>query len=127
MYQTKFNKMDTNANTTLRIKQLMSEENSDESYFRKRMLENLSSSEERALMLELANKGWNRRKFFDISLYINFNEKLKEEEYDIFGGFIDTLTGHCNGACILHLPNDPENSDEFVKYVLSNAWKNETW
>lgn len=110
-----------------KIKQLLSQKDSGESLFMKRMLHASSWDEIQAVITYLGGKGWNRKKFFDICMYINFNEELQEEEYDIFAGIMDGLTGFCHGSYFYRLPNDPENDDEFVEYVRSNVWQDETW
>ncbi len=119
--------MDTDANTTLKIKQLMADETSDEVYFKNRMLNSSSWDENQKVIMELGNKGWNRKKFFDICMYINFNEELQEEEYDIFAGIMDGLTGFCSGSYFYRLPNDPIDDHEFIEYVGSNVWQEDTW
>ncbi|MFN8356017.1 MAG: hypothetical protein U0Y10_16295 [Spirosomataceae bacterium] len=117
--------MKTGLNT--KIKQLLSQKDSDELLFKDKMLQISNWKEMQEIVTEFGNNGWSRKKLFDICQYINFNEELREEEYDVFAEVMDGLTGFCNGVYFLRLPNDPVNDNEFIEYVRSNVWQNESW
>jgi hypothetical protein len=103
------------------IKQKLSELDSLESYLKKVLVDsNVTRQKRQEAVNLLANKGWNRKSFYDLCIYINHNEDLPEEQHYLIGEFMDDLSEFRSLANLVEVEIAGETSKEkadFMSYI----------
>ncbi len=80
--------------------------------------------QEEQLFASLGREGWNRKRIYDVCMYIQHNRDLTEIQHDNIGEFLNGLNGYCSpDNHFSKLPSEPENSEALISYVRSDWWK----
>lgn len=80
------------------------------------------------LIRSLNESGWKREDIYNLiwDLIQNNSNSLDETIIDELAEFETSISGNCAPSDIVRFKDEPEDFNEFVAYVRSNQWKNES-
>lgn len=80
-----------------------------------------------AFILDLANHGWKRGDIYHLLVDVEDHERLAlaEESRDALYDYDTGLVGNVSHDCIVRLPGEPVDPQEFLRYVHGEAWMRE--
>lgn len=76
-------------------------------------------------ILSLADQGWSRGDIYNLLTDVEKDEanQFTDEILDALYDYETTMIGHCGHDCIVRLPGEPEDEEEFLEYVYGDTWK----
>jgi hypothetical protein len=74
------------------------------------------------ILEQFVKLGWDRRKLYEVTRYVQFNDELSEDQHDLVGEILGNLTGYCMFDRIIRLSNEPQGDEEFSGYFSRIEW-----
>ena len=76
----------------------------------------------REILERFVKLGWDRRKLYEVTRYVQFNNELPEEKEEFLAEIMRNLIGDCMFERIIRLPNEPHEEEEFGGYFTNIRW-----
>lgn len=76
----------------------------------------------RETLEQFVGLGWDRRKLYEVTRYVQFNNDLPEEKEEYLAEIMRNLTGDCLFERIIRLSNEPQGEEEFSRYFTTLHW-----
>lgn len=106
-----------------RLKPIVEEPDSLENKFCQRLVSNSMDWEQvKSFLDEFNGLGFDRKKLYELTRYVQFNNELVEEREEYLAEIMRNLSGYCLFERIIRLSNEPQDPDKFGEYFERISW-----